>query len=676
MLMPMERLFKKNKLYSFIHLMGFIFLLPLQGSATPEIAVDEVIHHYGVLYAEDQPAVSHQFIVSNKGNEPLVINDIQSSCGCTKAEISRSEIPPGETAVLDTTLSPREKQGREQIRISLYSNDPDHQVFEVGLSGYIIPRWSIQEVRGIPNVITTGSSNEAIIRVSSYVKSGDDKRFILDATSEHPLVHAILLDETKETQLDGYVKADQEIRIVVDGGKNASHQEKAQVHIRNSDPQKPELQYEASWIVENDLHLSRRGVHVINPKYFSWKNRTTLDRDIEEKIRGRIYLQSESSTAFRILSATATPPFVVEIQNDTPMSASEFIVSISGERTGKYQGELRIRTDRPDEDIFLIKLTGVIQPQEPILSSDSKNRNFGILFPDQASKLTNSFKLENLGLKPLLLSTIEVKGVTAALTAETIPPGQSARYELTADLNGQKGEFDRYAILRNNDPTQPTITFHLTGRILPYWDIVPDKIRFRSLQVNEEISSLVTVRQYFPSWAKPETMLTGKSADGSIMFEPLSQKCVYQPIGYGSAETEVKITLKNNRSGGYWEVPVELAGTESHLNQKSVAVTVEWDVLGDLRSRPTTPIIKIMQDSTQNFQPATLKIYSKSGKPFEVRSVECPDSIKMNAVDRKPSEIQYEIWGVKPEEKAGRILFHTDRQDEPCIAVDCLIEKQ
>lgn len=105
MLMPMERLFKKNKLYSFIHLMGFIFLLPLQGSATPEIAVDEVIHHYGVLYAEDQPAVSHQFIVSNNGNEPLVINDIQSSCGCTKAEISRSEIPPGETAVLDTTLS-------------------------------------------------------------------------------------------------------------------------------------------------------------------------------------------------------------------------------------------------------------------------------------------------------------------------------------------------------------------------------------------------------------------------------------------------------------------------------------------------------------------------------------------------------------------------------------------
>ena len=44
--------------------------------------------------------VTHSFEVINKGKEPLKIDNVQASCGCTTPEWSRESIQPGATAII------------------------------------------------------------------------------------------------------------------------------------------------------------------------------------------------------------------------------------------------------------------------------------------------------------------------------------------------------------------------------------------------------------------------------------------------------------------------------------------------------------------------------------------------------------------------------------------------
>lgn len=42
--------------------------------------------------------VTHVFVVTNTGKEPLVLEDVQASCGCTTPEWSKEPIAPGASA--------------------------------------------------------------------------------------------------------------------------------------------------------------------------------------------------------------------------------------------------------------------------------------------------------------------------------------------------------------------------------------------------------------------------------------------------------------------------------------------------------------------------------------------------------------------------------------------------
>lgn len=65
----------------------------------PEITVDKEIHDYGIV-VQNGDGLSH-FTVTNSGNEPLILSNVKSSCGCTVPKWTREPIKPGETTVID-----------------------------------------------------------------------------------------------------------------------------------------------------------------------------------------------------------------------------------------------------------------------------------------------------------------------------------------------------------------------------------------------------------------------------------------------------------------------------------------------------------------------------------------------------------------------------------------------
>lgn len=66
---------------------------PAQAATVETIVFDKKVHDYGTIrQGSDGNSV---FTFTNKGNKPLILNNVAASCGCTVPEWPRQPIPPG-----------------------------------------------------------------------------------------------------------------------------------------------------------------------------------------------------------------------------------------------------------------------------------------------------------------------------------------------------------------------------------------------------------------------------------------------------------------------------------------------------------------------------------------------------------------------------------------------------
>ena len=107
-----------------------LFLLSLLGAgvivaAAPKIEVENATLDFGEVKEGD--LVTHTFILSNEGDETLVIEKVNPWCGCTTIPaLSKTELAPGETTELEAVL---DTAGLDVTTINksitVYSNDPE-----------------------------------------------------------------------------------------------------------------------------------------------------------------------------------------------------------------------------------------------------------------------------------------------------------------------------------------------------------------------------------------------------------------------------------------------------------------------------------------------------------------------------------------------------------------------
>lgn len=76
---------------------------------------------------------------TNSGNQPLVISDVRSHCGCTAVEWPQHAIPPGESDQLEVVFN-SEGQRYSQNKTIFVTMNGIPNIREVYLSGYVKPR--------------------------------------------------------------------------------------------------------------------------------------------------------------------------------------------------------------------------------------------------------------------------------------------------------------------------------------------------------------------------------------------------------------------------------------------------------------------------------------------------------------------------------------------------------
>ena len=103
--------------------------------AAPQIHVDNENYDFGEV--REGSVVTHAFVISNTGDEPLVISDVWASCGCTTTALAKKTLAPGETIELEAILNTAGIQGPTGKSVYVESNDPAQPRLTLRLIGSI-----------------------------------------------------------------------------------------------------------------------------------------------------------------------------------------------------------------------------------------------------------------------------------------------------------------------------------------------------------------------------------------------------------------------------------------------------------------------------------------------------------------------------------------------------------
>ena len=104
-----------------------VMLLGIAVAAAPRIAVDSATYEFPDTV--EGIAVAHTFILSNVGDQELVIESAGPSCSCTKitTELPANRLQPGQSVELYALLDTNGLSGRDPKQITVISNDPTRQ---------------------------------------------------------------------------------------------------------------------------------------------------------------------------------------------------------------------------------------------------------------------------------------------------------------------------------------------------------------------------------------------------------------------------------------------------------------------------------------------------------------------------------------------------------------------
>lgn len=105
--------------------------------AVTTIKVAEPEHNFGTFKEEAGPQ-SHDFYIANTGTQPLVIQNVVASCGCTATDWTKQPIPAGSRGKVTATYDPKDRPGRFDKTVTVYTNTKP-EITVLTIKGEVIP---------------------------------------------------------------------------------------------------------------------------------------------------------------------------------------------------------------------------------------------------------------------------------------------------------------------------------------------------------------------------------------------------------------------------------------------------------------------------------------------------------------------------------------------------------
>lgn len=127
MAMSKERPIVVASLIAGIVLLSAVFA----AAAAPRIVFKETSKDFGKV--KQGSVLTHEFVFKNEGDAPLVIDRVETSCGCTAALVTEKRILPGREGRIKATFDTRGYSGRLTRYLYVVTNEPGNERPEIAL---------------------------------------------------------------------------------------------------------------------------------------------------------------------------------------------------------------------------------------------------------------------------------------------------------------------------------------------------------------------------------------------------------------------------------------------------------------------------------------------------------------------------------------------------------------
>ncbi len=110
----------------------------LRQSATTSMSFDKMTHKFGTIKEDSENKAS--FTVTNTGKNPLVIEKVDVSCGCTTAKKPEKPILPGKKDVIEVVFHPKIGQLDEQNKTITITANTDPAIEVLNIEAFVIKK--------------------------------------------------------------------------------------------------------------------------------------------------------------------------------------------------------------------------------------------------------------------------------------------------------------------------------------------------------------------------------------------------------------------------------------------------------------------------------------------------------------------------------------------------------
>ncbi len=136
-------------------------------SAAPDIVVKDARFEFDSVL--EDTVITHDFIILNSGDAPLVIEKVKTSCGCTTADYTR-EMMPGAGGKISIKAKTSGYAGRRFSKtVTVLTNDPNHREVVLYISGKVDP-FALIEPRRIVLQGVPGQESQAMATITPLKK--------------------------------------------------------------------------------------------------------------------------------------------------------------------------------------------------------------------------------------------------------------------------------------------------------------------------------------------------------------------------------------------------------------------------------------------------------------------------------------------------------------------------
>jgi len=132
------------QLKTFLFIVFFLsYTALINGQEKSSMVFSEKELNFGTVRAVDG-LITHDFVFTNQGKVPLILNDVKSTCGCTVPEWPREPVLPGKSGKISVSFNPSGQSGAVNKTIRILSNASNSPV-ALAVRGVVIPAEKVEE---------------------------------------------------------------------------------------------------------------------------------------------------------------------------------------------------------------------------------------------------------------------------------------------------------------------------------------------------------------------------------------------------------------------------------------------------------------------------------------------------------------------------------------------------